>query len=168
MEVDRKLGDRSARIPARIRTSGLTATSSSTSSQHAEVSRAARSDTLLVVPSLDYDVVIKSRRRGALPGRQLTRDPEQSLAPSTTARDPGPAGYQQAAIRPAELDAVMHNSLMARLEESEERRPPSRRPELYTSLTLMIAGADTVLRQINSGTGSVRGFSRRYPLRSPR
>jgi phospholipid/cholesterol/gamma-HCH transport system substrate-binding protein len=159
VEVDRKL---SAQVRedsrARIQTSGLLGDKlidiTVGTPKYRELHEG---DTLLVVPSLDYDVVIKQASGAIAEVVKLTRD----LSRVTGAINNGEGTLGQLVTNRElydQLNATLQHtsSLMARLENPRGTVGHLLDdPELYTSLLRMIAGADTVLRQINSGTGSV-------------
>jgi phospholipid/cholesterol/gamma-HCH transport system substrate-binding protein len=159
MEVDRKL---SAQVRqdsrARIQTSGLLGDKlidiSVGTPRYRELHEG---DTLLVVPSLDYDVVMQQASGAITEVVRLTRD--LSRVTGSINRGEGTLG-QLVTNRQLydQLNATLlqTSSLMARMENP--RGTVGRLlddPALYNSLNRMIAGADTVLRQINSGGGSV-------------
>jgi phospholipid/cholesterol/gamma-HCH transport system substrate-binding protein len=159
MEVDRKLSDQVRQDSrARIQTSGLLGDKLIDITVGTPRYRALREgDTLLVVPSLDYDVVMQQASGAITDVVRLTRD--LSRVTGGINRGEGTLG-QLVTNRELydQLNATLlrTSSLMARLENP--RGTVGRLlddPALYNSLTRMIAGADTVLRQINSGTGSV-------------
>ncbi|HEX9128023.1 MAG TPA: MlaD family protein [Gemmatimonadaceae bacterium] len=159
MEVDRKLSDQVRQDSrARIQTSGLLGDKlidiSVGTPRYRELHEG---DTLLVVPSLDYDVVMQQASGAIAEVVRLTRD--LSRVTGSINRGEGTLG-QLVTNRELydQLNATLltTSSLMARLENP--RGTVGRLlddPALYNSLTRMIAGGDTVLRQINSGTGSV-------------
>jgi phospholipid/cholesterol/gamma-HCH transport system substrate-binding protein len=159
MEVDRKLsGQVRQDSRARIQTSGLLGDKlvdiTVGTPKYRELHEG---DTLLVVPSLDYDVVIKQASGAIAEVVRLTRD----LSSVTGAINRGEGTLGQLITNRQlydQLNATLlqTSSLMAKLENP--RGTVGRLlddPELYNSLNRMIAGADTVLGQINSGTGSV-------------
>jgi phospholipid/cholesterol/gamma-HCH transport system substrate-binding protein len=159
MEVDTKLADQVRQDSrARIQTSGLLGDKlidiSVGTPRYRELHEG---DTLLVVPSLDYDVVMQQASGAITEVVRLTRD--LSRVTGSINRGEGTLG-QLVTNRQLydQLNATLlqTSSLMARLENP--RGTVGRLlddPALYNSLTRMIAGADTVLTQINSGTGSV-------------
>ena len=159
MEVDTKLSDQIRHDSrARIQTSGLLGDKlidiTVGTPRYRELHEG---DTLLVVPSLDYDVVMQQASEAIAEVVRLTRD--LSRVTGGINRGEGTLG-QLVTNRELydQLNATLlrTSSLMARLENP--RGTVGRLlddPALYNSLTRMIAGADTVLRQINSGTGSV-------------
>ena len=159
MEVDTKL---SAQVRqdsrARIQTSGLLGDKlidiSVGTPRYRELHEG---DTLLVVPSLDYDVVMQQASGAITEVVRLTRD--LSRVTGSINRGEGTLG-QLVTNRQLydQLNATLLSTsrLMARMENP--RGTVGRLlddPALYNSLNRMIAGADTVLRQINSGGGSV-------------
>ncbi len=159
MEVDRKLSDQVRQDSrARIQTSGLLGDKLIDISVGTPKYRVLHEgDTLLVVPSLDYDVVMQQASGAITEVVRLTRD----LSRVTGGINRGEGTLGQLVINRQlydQLNATLlqTSALMARLENP--RGTVGRLlddPALYNSLTRMIAGADTVLRQINSGTGSV-------------
>jgi len=159
VEVDRKLSDQVRQDSrARIQTSGLLGDKlidiSVGTPRYRELHEG---DTLLVVPSLDYDVVMQQASGAITEVVRLTRD----LSRVTGGINRGEGTLGQLVTNRQLYDQLNStllrtSSLMARLENP--RGTVGRLlddPALYNSLTRMIAGADTVLRQINSGTGSV-------------
>src|SRR6266404_2572837 len=159
MEVDRKLSDQVRQDSrARIQTSGLLGDKlidiTVGTPRYRELHEG---DTLLVVPSLDYDVVMQQASGAITEVVRLTRD----LSRVTGGINRGEGTLGQLVTNRQLYDQLNStllrtSSLMARLENP--RGTVGRLlddPALYNSLTRMIAGADTVLRQINSGTGSV-------------
>ena len=159
MEVDRKLSDQVRQDSrAKIQTSGLLGDKLIDISVGTPKYRVLHEgDTLLVVPSLDYDVVMQQASGAITEVVRLTRD----LSRVTGGINRGEGTLGQLVINRQlydQLNATLlqTSALMARLENP--RGTVGRLlddPALYNSLTRMIAGADTVLRQINSGTGSV-------------
>ncbi|HEX9249766.1 MAG TPA: MlaD family protein [Gemmatimonadaceae bacterium] len=159
MEVDRKMSDQVRQDSrARIQTSGLLGDKLIDISVGTPKYRVLHEgDTLLVVPSLDYDVVMQQASGAITEVVRLTRD----LSRVTGGINRGEGTLGQLVINRQlydQLNATLlqTSALMARLENP--RGTVGRLlddPALYNSLTRMIAGADTVLRQINSGTGSV-------------
>jgi len=159
MEVDRKLSDQVRQDSrARIQTSGLLGDKlidiTVGTPRYRELHEG---DTLLVVPSLDYDVVMQQASGAITEVVRLTRD--LSRVTGGIIRGEGTLGQlvtNRQLYDQLNSTLLRTSSLMARLENP--RGTVGRLlddPALYNSLTRMIAGADTVLRQINSGTGSV-------------
>src|SRR5882762_6617641 len=159
MEVDRKLSEQVRQDSrATIQTSGLLGDKLVDISVGTPRYRVLHEgDTLLVIPSLDYEAVMRQASGAITEVVRLTRD--LSRVTGGINRGEGTLG-QLVTNRQLydQLNATLlrTSSLMARLENP--RGTVGRLlddPALYNSLTRMIAGADTVLRQINSGTGSV-------------
>jgi phospholipid/cholesterol/gamma-HCH transport system substrate-binding protein len=159
MEVDRKLSDQVRQDSrARIQTSGLLGDKlidiTVGTPRYRELHEG---DTLLVVPSLDYDVVMQQASGAITEVVRLTRD--LSRVTGSINRGEGTLGQlvnNRQLYDQLNATLLQTSSLMARLENP--RGTVGRLlddPALYNSLTRMIAGGDTVLRQINSGTGSV-------------
>jgi phospholipid/cholesterol/gamma-HCH transport system substrate-binding protein len=114
-------------------------------------------DTLLIVPSTDYDAVVQQASVAINQAVELANELKKVTASIT--RGEGTIGqlvtnrtlYDQLNSTLARTSAIM-----ARLESS--RGTIGRLlddPALYYSLNRTIASADTVIRQISSGTGSV-------------
>src|SRR6266446_2728871 len=152
MEVDRKLSEQVRQDSrATIQTSGLLGDKLVDISVGTPRYRALHEgDTLLVIPSLDYEAVMRKASGAIAEVVRVTRDinrGEGTLGQLVTNRQL----YDQ-----LNSTLLRTSSLMARLENP--RGTVGRLlddPALYNSLNRMIAGADTVLRQINSGGGSV-------------
>ncbi|HEX9382316.1 MAG TPA: MlaD family protein [Gemmatimonadaceae bacterium] len=159
MEVDRKLSEQVRQDSrATIQTSGLLGDKLVDISVGTPRYRALHEgDTLLVIPSLDYEAVMRQASGAIAEVVRLTRD----LSRVTGGINRGEGTLGQLVTNRQLYDQLNStllrtSSLMARLENP--RGTVGRLlddPALYNSLTRMIAGADTVLRQINSGTGSV-------------
>ncbi|HZD84554.1 MAG TPA: MlaD family protein [Gemmatimonadaceae bacterium] len=159
MEVDRKLSEQVRQDSrATIQTSGLLGDKLVDISVGTPRYRALHEgDTLLVIPSLDYEAVMRQASGAIIEVVRLTRD----LSRVTGGINRGEGTLGQLVTNRQLYDQLNStllrtSSLMARLENP--RGTVGRLlddPALYNSLTRMIAGADTVLRQINSGTGSV-------------
>ncbi len=159
MEVDRKLTEQVRQDSrATIQTSGLLGDKLVDISVGTPRYRALHEgDTLLVIPSLDYEAVMRQASGAIAEVVRLTRD----LSRVTGGINRGEGTLGQLVTNRQLYDQLNStllrtSSLMARLENP--RGTVGRLlddPALYNSLTRMIAGADTVLRQINSGTGSV-------------
>ncbi len=159
MEVDRKLSEQVRQDSrATIQTSGLLGYKLVDISVGTPRYRALHEgDTLLVIPSLDYEAVMRQASGAIAEVVRLTRD----LSRVTGGINRGEGTLGQLVTNRQLYDQLNStllrtSSLMARLENP--RGTVGRLlddPALYNSLTRMIAGADTVLRQINSGTGSV-------------
>jgi len=159
MEVDRKLSEQVRQDSrATIQTSGLLGDKLVDISVGTPRYRALHEgDTLLVIPSLDYEAVMRQASGAITEVVRLTRD----LSRVTGGINRGEGTLGQLVTNRQLYDQLNStllrtSSLMARLENP--RGTVGRLlddPALYNSLTRMIAGADTVLRQINSGTGSV-------------
>jgi len=159
MEVDRKLTEQVRQDSrATIQASGLLGDKLVDISVGTPRYRALHEgDTLLVIPSLDYEAVMRQASGAISEVVRLTRD----LSRVTGGINRGEGTLGQLVTNRQLYDQLNStllrtSSLMARLENP--RGTVGRLlddPALYNSLTRMIAGADTVLRQINSGTGSV-------------
>ena len=114
-------------------------------------------DTLLVVPAMDYEAVVRQASGAITEVVGLTRD----LKRVTTGITRGEGTLGQLVTNRTlydQLNATLlrTTALMARLENP--RGTIGRLlddPSLYLSLTRMTASADTVLSHINSGTGSM-------------
>ena len=159
LEVDRKLSEQVRQDSrAKIQTSGLLGDKLVDISVGTPPNRALHEgDTLIVVPSIDYEAVVQQASGAIAEVVRLTRD----LSKVTGGINRGEGTLGQLVTNRQlydQLNATLlrTSSLMARLENP--RGTVGRLlddPALYNSLTRMIAGADTVLSQINSGTGSV-------------
>jgi phospholipid/cholesterol/gamma-HCH transport system substrate-binding protein len=159
LEVDRKLSEQ-VRLDSRakIQTSGLLGDKLVDISVGTPPNRALHEgDTLIVIPSIDYEAVVQQASGAIAEVVRLTRD--LSKVTGSINRGEGTLG-QLVTNRQLydQLNATLlrTSSLMARMENP--RGTVGRLlddPALYNNLTRMIAGADTVLSQINSGTGSV-------------
>jgi phospholipid/cholesterol/gamma-HCH transport system substrate-binding protein len=159
MEVDRKLsGQVRQDSRARIQTSGLLGDKlidiTVGTPKYRELHEG---DTLLVVPSLDYDVVIKQASGAINEVVRLTQDLSK-----VTARINNGEGTLGQLVTNRELYDQLNttlarsSALMSRLENP--RGTIGRLlddPTLYTSLNRTIASTDTLIAQINSGRGSV-------------
>jgi phospholipid/cholesterol/gamma-HCH transport system substrate-binding protein len=114
-------------------------------------------DTLLVVPAMDYEAVVRQASSAITEVVALTRDVKKV----TTGITQGQGTLGQLVTNRQLYDQLNStllrtSALMARLENP--RGTIGRLlddPSLYYSLTRMTADADTVLSQINSGTGSM-------------
>jgi len=114
-------------------------------------------DTLIVVPAMDYEAVVRQASSAITEVVGLTRD----LKKVTTGITEGQGTLGQLITNRQLYDQLNNtllrtSALMARLENP--RGTIGRLlddPSLYYSLTRMTASADTVLAQINSGTGSM-------------
>jgi|SRR6478672_2311037 phospholipid/cholesterol/gamma-HCH transport system substrate-binding protein len=114
-------------------------------------------DTLIVVPAMDYEAVVRQASGAITEVVGLTRD----LKKVTTGITEGQGTLGQLITNRQLYDQLNNtllrtSALMARLENP--RGTIGRLlddPSLYYSLTRMTASADTVLAQINSGTGSM-------------
>jgi phospholipid/cholesterol/gamma-HCH transport system substrate-binding protein len=159
LEVDRKLSEQ-VRLDSRakIQTSGLLGDKLVDISVGTPPNRALHEgDTLIVIPSIDYEAVVQQASGAIAEVVRLTRD----LSKVTGGINRGEGTLGQLVTNRQlydQLNATLlrTSSLMARLENP--RGTVGRLlddPALYNSLTRMIAGADTVLSQINSGGGSV-------------
>jgi phospholipid/cholesterol/gamma-HCH transport system substrate-binding protein len=159
LEVDRKLSEQVRQDSrAKIQTSGLLGDKLVDISVGTPPNRALHEgDTLIVVPSIDYEAVVQQASGAIAEVVRLTRD----LSKVTGGINRGEGTLGQLVTNRQlydQLNATLlrTSSLMARMENP--RGTVGRLlddPALYNSLTRMIAGADTVLSQINSGTGSV-------------
>lgn len=159
LEVDRKLSEQVRQDSrAKIQTSGLLGDKLVDISVGTPPYRALHEgDTLIVVPSIDYEAVVQQASGAIAEVVRLTRD----LSKVTGGINRGEGTLGQLVTNRQlydQLNATLlrTSSLMARMENP--RGTVGRLlddPALYNSLTRMIAGADTVLSQINSGTGSV-------------
>ena len=159
LEVDRKLSEQVRQDSrAKIQTSGLLGDKLVDISVGTPPNRALHEgDTLIVVPSIDYEAVVQQASGAIAEVVRLTRD----LSKVTGGINRGEGTLGQLVTNRQlydQLNATLlrTSSLMARMENP--RGTVGRLlddPGLYNSLNRMIAGADTVLRQINSGTGSV-------------
>jgi len=159
VEVDRKLSEQIRQDSrAKIQTSGLLGDKLVDISVGTPRYRALHEgDTLIVIPSIDYEAVVQQASGAIAEVVRLTRD----LSKVTGGINRGEGTLGQLVTNRQlydQLNATLlrTSSLMARLENP--RGTVGRLlddPALYNSLTRMIAGADTVLSQINSGTGSV-------------
>ena len=159
LEVDRKLSEQVRQDSrAKIQTSGLLGDKLVDISVGTPPNRALHEgDTLIVVPSIDYEAVVQQASGAIAEVVRLTRD----LSKVTGGINRGEGTLGQLVTNRQlydQLNATLlrTSSLMARMENP--RGTVGRLlddPGLYNSLTRMIAGADTVLSQINSGTGSV-------------
>ena len=114
-------------------------------------------DTLLVVPAMDYEAVVRQASSAITEVVALTRDVKKV----TTGITQGQGTLGQLVTNRQLYDQLNStllrtSALMARLENP--RGTIGRLlddPTLYYSLTRMTAAADTVLTQINSGSGSM-------------
>jgi phospholipid/cholesterol/gamma-HCH transport system substrate-binding protein len=159
LEVDRKLSEQVRQDSrAKIQTSGLLGDKLVDISVGTPPNRALHEgDTLIVIPSIDYEAVVQQASGAIAEVVRLTRD----LSKVTGGINRGEGTLGQLVTNRQlydQLNATLlrTSSLMARMENP--RGTVGRLlddPALYNSLTRMIAGADTVLSQINSGTGSV-------------
>jgi phospholipid/cholesterol/gamma-HCH transport system substrate-binding protein len=159
MEVDRKLREQVRQDSrAKIQSSGLLGDKLVDISVGTPRYRALREgDTLIVIPSIDYEAVVQQASGAIAEVVRLTRD----LSKVTGGINRGEGTLGQLITNRQlydQLNATLlrTSSLMARLENP--RGTVGRLlddPALYNSLNRMIAGADTVLRQINSGNGTV-------------
>ncbi|HMH85572.1 MAG TPA: MlaD family protein [Gemmatimonadaceae bacterium] len=159
LEVDRKLSEQVRQDSrAKIQTSGLLGDKLVDISVGTPPNRALHEgDTLIVVPSIDYEAVVQQASGAIAEVVRLTRD----LSKVTGGINRGEGTLGQLVTNRQlydQLNATLlrTSSLMARMENP--RGTVGRLlddPALYNSLTRMISGADTVLSQINSGTGSV-------------
>jgi phospholipid/cholesterol/gamma-HCH transport system substrate-binding protein len=159
VEVDRKLMEQVRQDSrAKIQTSGLLGDKLVDISVGTPRYRALHEgDTLIVIPSIDYEAVVQQASGAIAEVVRLTRD----LSKVTGGINRGEGTLGQLVTNRQlydQLNATLlrTSSLMARLENP--RGTVGRLlddPALYNSLNRMIAGADTVLRQINSGEGSV-------------
>ena len=159
LEVDRKLSEQVRQDSrAKIQTSGLLGDKLVDISVGTPQYRALHEgDTLIVIPSIDYEAVVQQASGAITEVVRLTRD----LSKVTGGINRGEGTLGQLVTNRQlydQLNATLlrTSSLMARLENP--RGTVGRLlddPALYNSLTRMIAGADTVLSQINSGGGSV-------------
>ena len=159
MEVDRKLSEQVRQDSrAKIQTSGLLGDKLVDISVGTPRYRALHEgDTLIVVPSIDYEAVVQQASGAIAEVVRLTRD----LSKVTGGINRGEGTLGQLVTNRQlydQLNATLlrTSSLMARMENP--RGTVGRLlddPALYNNLNRMIAGADTVLRQINSGGGSV-------------
>ena len=159
LEVDRKLSEQVRQDSrAKIQTSGLLGDKLVDISVGTPPNRALHEgDTLIVVPSIDYEAVVQQASGAIAEVVRLTRD----LSKVTGGINRGEGTLGQLVTNRQlydQLNATLlrTSSLMARMENP--RGTVGRLlddPALYNSLTRMIAGADTVLSHINSGTGSV-------------
>jgi phospholipid/cholesterol/gamma-HCH transport system substrate-binding protein len=159
MEVDRKLIEQ-VRLDSRakIQSSGLLGDKLVDISVGTPRYRALHEgDTLIVIPSIDYEAVVQQASGAIAEVVRLTRD----LSKVTGGINRGEGTLGQLVTNRQlydQLNATLlqTSALMARMENP--RGTVGRLlddPALYNSLNRMIAGADTVLRQINSGGGSV-------------
>lgn len=159
MEVDRKLSEQVRQDSrAKIQTSGLLGDKLVDISVGTPRYRALHEgDTLIVIPSIDYEAVVQQASGAIAEVVRLTRD----LSKVTGGINRGEGTLGQLVTNRQlydQLNATLlrTSSLMARMENP--RGTVGRLlddPALYNNLNRMIAGADTVLRQINSGGGSV-------------
>lgn len=119
-------------------------------------------DTLLVVPSMDYEAVVRQASGAINEVVGLTRD----VKDMTTRISRGEGFLGQLVTNRQLYDQlnstlVRTSALMARLENP--RGTIGRLlddPTLYSSMVRMTASADTVLTQINSGNGAMGKFLR--------
>lgn len=159
MEVDRKLsGQVREDSRARIQTSGLLGDKlidiTVGTPKYRELHEG---DTLLVVPSFDYDVVIKQASSAINEVVRLTQD----LSKVTASINRGEGTLGQLVTNRQLYDQLnstlaRSSALMARLENP--RGTIGRLlddPSLYNSLNRTLASTDTLISQINSGGGSV-------------
>ena len=159
LEVDRGLSDQVRQDSrAKIETSGLLGDKLVDITVGTPRYRALHEgDTLIVVPSLDYEAVMQQASGAITEVVRLTRD----LSKVTGSINRGEGTLGQLVTNRQLYDQLNNtllrmSSLMARLENP--RGTVGRLlddPSLYYSLTRAIASADTVLSQINSGTGSI-------------
>jgi len=114
-------------------------------------------DTLLVVPAMDYEAVVRQASGAITEVVSLTHDLQKVTTGIT--RGEGTLGQlvtNRQLYDQLNLTLVRTSALMARLENP--RGTIGRLlddPSLYYSLTRMTASADTVLSQINAGTGTM-------------
>jgi phospholipid/cholesterol/gamma-HCH transport system substrate-binding protein len=159
MEVDRKLSEQIRQDSrAKIQSSGLLGDKLVDISVGTPRYRALHEgDTLIVIPSIDYEAVVQQASGAIAEVVRLTRD----LSKVTGGINRGEGTLGQLVTNRQLYDQLNStllrtSSLMARMENP--RGTVGRLlddPALYNSLNRMIAGADTVLRQINSGSGTV-------------
>jgi phospholipid/cholesterol/gamma-HCH transport system substrate-binding protein len=159
MEVDRDLSEQIRQDSrAKIQTSGLLGDKLVDISVGTPKYRTLHEgDTITVVPSLDYDVVMQQASGAITEVVRLTRD----LSGVTGRINRGEGTLGQLVTNRQLYDQL--NSTLARTSALMARMENPRGtigrllddPALYNSLTRTIASADGVLAQINSGNGSI-------------
>ncbi|HMI48586.1 MAG TPA: MlaD family protein [Gemmatimonadaceae bacterium] len=159
MEVDRNLAEQIRQDSrAKIQTSGLLGDKLVDISVGTPKYRTLHEgDTITVVPSLDYDVVMQQASGAITEVVRLTRD----LSGVTGRINRGEGTLGQLVTNRQLYDQL--NSTLARTSALMARMENPRGtigrllddPALYNSLTRTIASADGVLAQINSGNGSI-------------
>jgi phospholipid/cholesterol/gamma-HCH transport system substrate-binding protein len=119
-------------------------------------------DTLLVVPSTDYEAVVRQASGAIAEVVSLTRDLKKVTSGITSGQGTlGQLVTNRQLYDQRNSSLAQMNALMTRLENP--RGTLGRLlddPQLYNSLNRAVASADSVMRQINGGNGSLSKFLR--------
>jgi phospholipid/cholesterol/gamma-HCH transport system substrate-binding protein len=119
-------------------------------------------DTLLVVPSTDYEAVVRQASGAIAEVVSLTRDLKKVTSGITSGQGTlGQLVTNRQLYDQLNSSLAQMNALMTRLENP--RGTLGRLlddPQLYNSLNRAVASADSVMRQINGGNGSLSKFLR--------